>query len=165
MGFDQQIAYNNGITQRWSAALPLTTSRYKERKMADRDCISRRDWTNARSNAKRRNIPFDLTYEQWSDVWRLSGKWHERGRRTGQYQMDRKDNASGYSPGNIQIVVGAVNRTKDSPHGWTAKLREGDVLDIRQNFKKHVRGWRYFAAKYGVSVATIKAVRTGRNWQ
>lgn len=126
---------------------------------------NRRDFTNARANATRRGIAWHLTFEQWAVLWRTSGKYDQRGRKRGQFQMDRIDNARGYYDGNVQIVSGTVNRTKDSPHGWQPKLSEAAVRDIRMTFRKGVRGWRYFAEKFDVSIATIKAVLAGRNWR
>lgn len=79
--------------------------------------------------------------------------------------MDRIDNRGGYIFENVQIIAGCTNRVKDSPHGWRPKLTSIAVHDIRNRFKKGVRGWKYFADKYGVSIAAVKAVRTARNWK
>lgn len=125
---------------------------------------TRRDFTNAQANARRRGIKWDLTFETWSAPWVASGRYAERGRKRGQYQMDRIHRDRGYSTDNVQIIDGRTNRTKDSPHGWRQKLTEEAARDILDNFQKGVRGWRYFADKYGVTAATVKAVRTGRNW-
>lgn len=126
---------------------------------------TRRNFTNARSNAKRRGIPWDLTYEQWASVWIASGQYTNRGRSRGQYQMDRIDNSRGYSADNVQVIAGAVNRTKDAPHGHVAKLTEQSVAAIRAAFKPRVVTRQHLAAQYGVTVACIKAVLSGRNWQ
>lgn len=126
---------------------------------------TRRDFTNARSNAKRRNIPWTLTYEQWASVWAASGHCENRGRARGQYQMDRIDNRKGYVIDNVQIVDGATNRTKDAPHGHVARLTEHAVADIRSTFKPRVVTRAHLARKYGVTVACIKAVLSGRNWR
>lgn len=126
--------------------------------------MNRLAYKGAKDNARRRQLEFALTYEQWSAVWAESGRWAQRGRCRGQYQMDRIDNTKGYVPGNVQIVLGHINRTKDSPHGWHPKLTEAAVRDIRENFKKSVRGREYFAAKYGVAPTTVKQARSGRSW-
>lgn len=127
--------------------------------------MNRKAFTNARAGAKRRKIAFLLTFEEWSACWQQSGRWSQRGRCAGQFQMDRIDNARGYIVDNIQIVPGAKNRNKDAPHGWRPLLSGTAVADIRNNFQKRERGWSYFAVKYAVSIATIKAVRTNRNWK
>lgn len=124
----------------------------------------RRDFTNARSNAKRRALPWGLTFEQWAHIWSISGKYAERGRERGQYQMDRINPARGYELGNIQIISGALNRTKDSPHGHNAVLTEKAVAAIRDKFIPRVVTMQDLAAAYGVSKACIKAVLRRQNW-
>lgn len=57
-----------------------------------------------RKDAKRRGIPFLLTYEQWCEVWLESGKWEYRGKRRGQYVMSRPGDQGAYELGNVVIV-------------------------------------------------------------
>jgi hypothetical protein len=125
----------------------------------------RRDFTNARSNAKRRGISWDLTFEEWASVWAASGKYAQRGRRHGEYQMDRRVSEIGYCIGNVQIIVGEKNRTKDMPHGARPKLTVDDVRAIRRDYKPRVVMKKDLAARFGVSVACIKAVLSQMNWK
>ncbi len=62
-----------------------------------------------KSLAKRRGIPFELTFEQWLDVWQASGKLAERGRKKGQYCMARKGDKGAYAVGNVEIILGSEN--------------------------------------------------------
>lgn len=52
-------------------------------------------------NAKRRGIPFLFTPRQWWDWWNIAGRWENRGRKTGQYVMARKDDIGPYSIDNV----------------------------------------------------------------
>lgn len=56
-----------------------------------------------RSNAKKRNIPFLLTFEEWWSIWQESGKWEQRGKRSNQYQMCRNNDEGSYEVGNVRI--------------------------------------------------------------
>lgn len=125
----------------------------------------RRDFTNARSNAKSRSIPWALSFEEWAAVWAASGRYATRGRKRGQYQMDRINPAKGYAVGNVQIIDGAVNRTKDAPHGWVAKLTEAKVRRIRRLYKPRITTQAHLAKLFNVTRACIKAVVRRQNWK
>lgn len=58
-----------------------------------------------KSQAKRRGIPFLLTLEEWCAIWRESGKWEQRGHKTGQYVMARFGDVGPYTVGNVRIIT------------------------------------------------------------
>ena len=37
-----------------------------------------------------RGIPFQFTFQQWSEWWLTDDRWSRRGRKAGQLQMGRK---------------------------------------------------------------------------
>lgn len=63
-------------------------------------------------NARQRGIPFLLTFEQWAEIWRLSGKWDQRGARKGQYVMARPGDRGAYEVGNVVICRAEENRAE-----------------------------------------------------
>ena len=66
-------------------------------------------YTTHKSNAKRRGIEFNLTFEQWFDIWEKSGKWDERGRSANKYCMCRVGDTGSYSVNNVFIGQGKHN--------------------------------------------------------
>ena len=50
---------------------------------------------------KKRNIPFEITFEEWYDIWMKSGHWEERGRSG--YVMTRYNDIGPYAVGNVEI--------------------------------------------------------------
>jgi len=60
-------------------------------------------------NAKRRGIEFNLTFEQWSDIWNKSDKWNERGRGANKYCMCRVGDKGAYAIDNVFIGQGKQN--------------------------------------------------------
>jgi hypothetical protein len=71
--------------------------------------MPRKAYTVQKADAKARNIPFLLTFEQWWAVWVASGHWEQRGRRADQYCMARKRDRGGYTVGNVIIITNAEN--------------------------------------------------------
>jgi hypothetical protein len=65
-----------------------------------------------RQNARWRNIPFLLTFEEWTEIWVASGKWEQRGSRRGQYCMARPGDQGAYEVGNVRIVLAEDNRAE-----------------------------------------------------
>ena len=88
-----------------------------------------KDWFNAqKAGAKRRAIPFLLTFEQWLEVWTQSGHWHERGRKRGQYVMARPGDQGPYELGNVEIVRSETNlRSKKLSAEARAKVSRANL--------------------------------------
>jgi hypothetical protein len=70
---------------------------------------ARTKYSTHKSNAKRRGIEFDLTFEQWFDIWEKSNKWNERGRGADKYCMCRVGDTGSYSVNNVFIGQGKHN--------------------------------------------------------
>jgi hypothetical protein len=58
-----------------------------------------------KSGAKRRDIPFLFTFEEWLAIWTDSGKWSQRGNRAGRYVMARYGDVGPYAIGNVRICT------------------------------------------------------------
>ena len=58
-----------------------------------------------RRSAKGRGIDFELTYEEWLDIWMSSGFAHLRGKGTGTYCMARHNDIGPYAVGNVSIIT------------------------------------------------------------
>lgn len=75
----------------------------------------------ARQNAKRRCIPFNLTFEQWKAIWLESGHWEDKMEaesiNENTWTMDRVDPNKGYEPGNVEIIELWRNVYKWMEHG------------------------------------------------
>jgi hypothetical protein len=66
-------------------------------------------YSRHRENAKRRGVPFLLTYRQWLAIWCLSGKWSQRGNRQHEYVMCRRGDRGAYAVGNVYIAQNSHN--------------------------------------------------------
>ena len=62
-----------------------------------------------KKNAKRRGIPFLLTFDEWLAIWISSGHWEERGRGADKYCMSRIGDLGAYVSGNVFIQSNAGN--------------------------------------------------------
>ena len=56
-----------------------------------------------RQNANHRGIPFELTFDEWLQIWQDSGKWELRGKGKGSYVMSRIGDAGPYAIDNVYI--------------------------------------------------------------
>jgi hypothetical protein len=82
-----------------------------------------------RNGAKARGIDFNLTYDQWQDIWNQSGHWEERGNKRGQYCMSRYNDQGPYEIGNVFIQrhtdnIREAHKGKPSPHKGIPKTEE-----------------------------------------
>lgn len=60
---------------------------------------------NIRNQCKHNGIEWNLTLEQWWDIWQKSGQWKNRGTKKGQYVLARKDKSKPYKIGNVHVVL------------------------------------------------------------
>jgi len=66
-------------------------------------------WRDHAIRAARREISFELTFEQWMEIWLKSGQILNRGMEAGQYVMGRNNDSGPYAVGNVSIITGAQN--------------------------------------------------------
>ena len=89
-----------------------------------------------RRNAKKRNIEWNITFPEWWNVWKESGKYHLRGRGNG-YAMARYGDSGAYEVGNVYICTGAQNSSDQylvySLPERVRKMQEGRRLWIERN--------------------------------
>lgn len=84
------------------------------------------DWEKfltQRNNAKKRNIEWQLTFDEWITWWLNTGHYHERGRGKGKYLMSRYGDTGPYSLDNIfcnlhsqNIIEANTKKTKSPAH-------------------------------------------------
>lgn len=61
-------------------------------------------------NARIRGIEWKLTLPEWWKIWRDSGKWERRGRRSQEYVMCRRGDVGPYSSDNVYIETAQHNQ-------------------------------------------------------
>lgn len=84
----------------------------------------RRAYSHHKSNSKRRGVAFELTFEDWRDIWISSGKWDQRGKGRGKYCMMRHGDAGPYAIGNVLIGLNEDNlRAGNKGRKFTAEHR------------------------------------------
>lgn len=66
----------------------------------------------AKSKAKRRGLPFELTFEYFTALCEATDYHLLRGREAGDLHLDRIDNSLGYLPGNVRAVTASQNCRK-----------------------------------------------------
>jgi hypothetical protein len=82
----------------------------------------RRAYKDQKASAKTRGIPFLLTFDEWWQIWRDSGHWHERGGRRGQCCMARYGDHGAYRVGNVKITMREDNRDEQDWAAHAAKF-------------------------------------------
>ena len=84
--------------------------------------LANKRYLQQRAQARMRNIPFTITFDQWCDIWSTSGKWNQRGRRKDQYCMSRIADQGGYDLGNVFIQLQGDN-VKEAQKGKSNLLK------------------------------------------
>lgn len=74
-------------------------------------------YTQQKCQADKRKIEWLFTFETWWQMWEISGKWNERGRKKGQYCMARKGDIGPYSPDNVEIILITQNSSDAHTNG------------------------------------------------
>jgi hypothetical protein len=84
----------------------------------------RHDFRSQKSSAKIRGIPFELTFEEWLQIWQDSDHLHERGRKKGQYCMARFGDIGPYAVWNVKIILHGENVSD----GQTGRIRDPVIV-------------------------------------
>jgi hypothetical protein len=119
-----------------------------------------------RSDAKRRGIPFKLSFEEWWSIWKASGHWHERGRSRGQFVMARNADQGAYEVGNVKIITCEENSSEiRGERQGNAKLTEEKVLAIRSMWRTGGVTQRQIAAHFGISFPNVNDIVLRKTWR
>jgi hypothetical protein len=81
-------------------------------------------FASQKADAKRRGIPFLLTFNEWLGIWKASGRLRQRGHGRGYYVMARYGDRGGYEVGNVRIILFEENAREYRPT-LDAKTRTG----------------------------------------
>lgn len=65
-----------------------------------------------RNKARRRKIPFTLTFAHFESICLETGYHEDRGRMAGDMHLDRIDAMKGYEDGNVQVMEAVANARK-----------------------------------------------------
>ena len=88
-----------------------------------------------KQNAKRRNIPFDLSLTEWTNIWQDSGKWELRGKGKGSYVMSRIGDTGSYSVDNVYINLNETNSSEGAMKARTTQHCDA-IADALRGKKK-----------------------------
>jgi len=66
-------------------------------------CEFKYRYANHKARAKKRNIPFLLSFVEWKQIWLNSGQWENRGRGKGKCVMSRINDIGPYAVDNVFI--------------------------------------------------------------
>lgn len=69
-------------------------------------------YNSIKNKARRRRIPFTLTFEHFEALCKETGYHRTRGRRAGKMHLDRIDALKGYEDGNVQVLEAVENVVK-----------------------------------------------------
>jgi hypothetical protein len=94
--------------------------------------------------ARKRGIAWQLTFDEWWDIWQQSGHWNDRGRKLNQYCMSRYGDVGPYSTTNVFIQT-HIQNSKDANIGHHRNLgitlprhncphcgKEGDMGNLKR---------------------------------
>ena len=98
--------------------------------MRNKDRIA---YASHKCSAKKRGIPFLLTFEEWHKIWQDSGKL--RGRGSDLYCMARHNDTGPYAIGNVSIITNHENLSLGNKDRWKNKI----VSDETRNKIKQAR--------------------------
>jgi hypothetical protein len=109
-------------------------------------------YTDQKSHAKDRGIDFNLSYAQWLEMWLLSGKWENRGKARGQYQMCRYYDEGAYSTTNCYI--GTVEDNQKVRHA----IPDGETGSILRDWLSGVFTQQELGKRYSLTQSAISKI-------
>lgn len=96
-----------------------------------------------KGDAKRRGIPFRLTFEEWLGIWMASGRFNQRGNRRGYYVMARYGDRGAYEVGNVRIILFEDNAREYRPtldaKTRTAAAHRGKIVSAETREKQSAK--------------------------
>jgi hypothetical protein len=115
---------------------------------------AKRQFWNHQQRAKRKGIPFLLTFDEWCKIWLDSGHYYNKGTKRGQYVMSRFNDAGPYSIDNVKIQTVGEN-TKEA-----FTINNSNFIKPRLGKDNHFFGHKHTEQ----SIEKIKIARAKQVW-
>lgn len=116
---------------------------------------AKKQYWNHQQRAKRKGVPFLLTFEQWCQIWLDSGHYHEKGTKRGQYVMSRFNDIGPYSIDNVKIQTVGEN-TREA-----FTTNNSDFIKPRYGIENHFYGRKHTEqTRQKIKIARAKQVWT-----
>lgn len=148
------------------ARLEALRRRVPDSKLSPRMRKAKDGFFDQRVSARHRGIDWELTFKQWWKIWKDSGKWEQRGRGHGKYQMARFGDEGPYSVDNVRIITSDANLAERASMAGEdnafSKLREKDVHTIRALAGK--MPYTQIAARFGINYYHARDIIKRRCW-
>ena len=115
---------------------------------------AKQQYHNHKHRAKRKGIGFEMTFDEWYNIWINSGHYHEKGTKRGQYVMSRYNDIGPYKVGNVYIQTVGEN-TKEA---FTTNNK--DFIKPRYGIENHFYGKKHSDE----SIQKIRDARKKQQW-
>jgi len=96
---------------------------------------------NQKTQAQKRGIDFEMSFQEWKDWWIATGKAEMRGRKVGCYQMCRFQDVGPYALGNVYCATVTENlrhKQLGKPLAEETKLKVSETMTGRKLSEAHV---------------------------
>lgn len=118
-----------------------------------------RVYCTQKMNARRRRISWNLSYEQWWDIWTASGQYDQRGRSPDGAVMARIDPREGYSRDNVQICTGS----QAAQNYWQSACRPQALIHNRTIAQMHCKAVHTPMGDYPSAVQAAQAMNISKS--
>jgi hypothetical protein len=90
--------------------------------------VAKRKYHAHKGVAKQRGIDFNISFDDWLNIWLTSNHWHERGVGKTKYVMSRVNDIGAYEVGNVLIQL----------HGKNVS----DAMLGKKKSQAHINNWK-----------------------
>ena len=113
-------------------------------------------WRHARD----RNIEFNMSYDEWLEMWLVSGNWANRGKKSGQYVMCRYGDVGPYSVRNCYI--GTVEQNGRDRWEGREKITNQKALEIYDLYTNTEMTQAEIGKLYNINPSYVSRVVSGK---
>jgi len=85
-----------------------------------------------KSKALTNNVAFELSYQEWIELWNSSGKWAQRGPYADDYCLARIDSTKGFFVGNCYVITNRENATEKQEHELVISVAAGQNMQQKR---------------------------------
>ena len=121
----RELREKHRADQKYLRKYAMTRDEYREinKNLDTKGVKPIRRYSLQKASARSRGIEFNLTFSQWWEIWRESGKWLQRGQRG--FVMCRYNDVGAYEMGNVEIASASQNHREFINRYWS-EIRSGE---------------------------------------